>query len=267
VREKSRWWGSRWFILPCVAYFLLAGTFLFFVTSIWGPSFWYVPCAILLALSGLFWLFRPQFGASFSLPLSLVFVIFIWTLRVWSWPGDRGTALAVTITILLAILLCLLIIKNDGFAPKVFIVSITLVAIAFMVDRLFTNKLEIKTVSMQWTGDGTTPWGDTTQLDPNGKPPVVIYVKVGGSYCYDAVFHEPLKDRLQQFGKKQITVRYNVFKNFGSERAYNIRSVEDVQLNDNRRSLVQDWGGYGGTILASVQDGQKFKSESPSCPR
>jgi hypothetical protein len=206
-------------------------------------------------------------GASFSLPLSLVFAIFVATLRTWSWPSDHGTAIGITTAVLLAILLCLFIITKEGFFPKAAVVSLALVAIAFAVDRLFTHKLEIRTVSMQWTGDGTTPWGDATQLDPNGKPPVVIYVKVGGSYCYDAVFHEPLKDRLQQLGKKQITVQYNVFKDFGSERAYNIRSVEDVHLNDDHRSLVQDWGGYGGTILGSVRDGQTFKSESPNCPR
>jgi hypothetical protein len=267
VQERSRWWQSRWFIFPCVAYFLIAGTFLSFLTSIWGPSFWYFPCAILLGASGLLWLFGPRLGASFSLPLSLVFGIFVWTLRVWFWPSDRGTAIAIATAIFLAIFLCLFVITKGGFFPKAAIVSLFLVAIAFAVDRLFTNKLEIRTVSMQWTADGTTPWGEATQLDPNGRPPVLIYVRLGSSYCYDAVFHEPLKERLQQLGKKQIAVQYNVFKDFGSERAYNIRSIENVQLNDDHRSPAQDYGGHGGTLLGSVQDGQKFKSESPNCPR
>lgn len=226
-----------------------------------------MPCAILLGTSGLLWLIKPQWGASFSLPLSFVFVLFIYTLRVWSWPSDHGTALVITTAILVAVLLCFFILTKEGLLPKVLVFSVALIAMSIVVDRLFTDKLEIRTVSMQWTGDGSTPWGEATQLDPSGHPPVLVYVKVGERYCYDAVFYEPLKNRLQQLGKKQITVQYNITKDFGSERGYSIRSIEDVQLNDHHKSLVQDGGGYGGTILGSIQDGQTFKSESPNCPR
>lgn len=126
-------------------------------------------------------------------------------------------------------------------------ISLSLVLVAFVVDRAFTNKLAIHSYSMNWSTSGTAPWGNV-QADEKGQPPVVIYRSVGGGYCYDAIFSAELKATLMASGKTAVNVEYNVFSDFGRERGYNIHSVDGLVFNDGSRS-VRSSESYGGYIM------------------
>jgi hypothetical protein len=126
-------------------------------------------------------------------------------------------------------------------------ISGILVLAGFALDRVFTNQVTVRTYSMQWTANGVAPWGEV-ERDGCGNAPVVLYRKLGDSYCYDAVFSPELRNRLSQSIAPVIEVAYNVFRDFGKLRAYNIRSVGVLVLNDGHRT-VRSGEGYGGQIL------------------
>jgi hypothetical protein len=126
--------------------------------------------------------------------------------------------------------------------------SLILVLIAFSVDRLFTRKVSVVAFAMNWTANGVAPWG-TVERDEKGAVPVVIYRKVDGGYCYDAVFSPELKARLDG-PNKVINVEYNVFSDFGLRRGYNIRSIDGLIFNEGERP-VRTGETYGGYIMGS----------------
>jgi len=141
---------------------------------------------------------------------------------------------------------------------------VCVVALSFAIDRLFTNKVQIRTLQMSYSLDGSTPWADDTQRDAQGKPPVLVFVRTSDGYCYDAVFYQPLIDKLKSTHPDEVQVQYNLFSDFGKERSYNIRSVAGVMLNDENHEIVQH-DGYGGTIESPLQGAQK--SVPAQCPR
>jgi hypothetical protein len=169
------------------------------------------------------------------------------------------------VVISFAIVICVVVLARRGAAWRPIFVSVAIILVSFVVEREFTNKLEIRSVEMSWSVDGKTPWASETQLDSKGLTPVIVYAKVDGGYCYDAVFSEALKQKLLQVGQSKIAVEYNEFKDFGRERGYNVRSIAGIRFNDDHRSLVADGEEYGGTSLEPVEDGRKYSA--PQCPR
>jgi len=265
VEQPTRnWWMSPVFRGVCFTYFLTAGLALVLLMTFAAPSFGYYVCSILFAASAIGWK-SPRYGAAFSFPLVAVFGYCLVVIGVWRWHGDRATAVGLIAIVLFAFVQCSIVLVLDQIAWKPMALAATLVLVSFAVDRLWTNKVEIRSVEMGWTTDGKTPWGEGTQLDSAGKPPIILYVQAGGGYCYDAVFYEPLKLRLEQLGKPKVVVQYNVFKDFGSERGYNIRSIEGFQFNDAKHELIQYGEGYGGTMLVPSNDGRRYGP--PTCPR
>jgi hypothetical protein len=124
--------------------------------------------------------------------------------------------------------------------------SLVLVLIAFSVDRLWTNKVTVHDYSMNWSANGATPWG-RVETNEKGESPVVIYRRVDGGYCYDAIFSSELKEKLALSNKPTIAVEYNVFSDFGHRRAYNIRAIDGMVFNKGERNL-RSGEGYGGYI-------------------
>jgi hypothetical protein len=100
---------------------------------------------------------------------------------------------------------------------------------------------------MQWTANGVVPWGEV-EKDARGTFPVILYRRLGESYCYDAVFSPELRNQLSQSKAPVIEVAYNVIRDFGKLRGYNIRSVGGLVFNDGRR-IVRPGEAYGGQIL------------------
>lgn len=245
-------------------YYLIAGMALVLLMTFAAPSFAFYHCAILLTLSAFFWKW-PRRAAAFSFPFVCVFAYCLYVLEIWHWAGNASTSIGLFCIVTILFVPCSIVLLLDRIDWKPMVAGGLLVTISFAVDRIWTNKVEIRSIEMGWTADGETPWGGDAQRDAGNRPPVIVYVQAGGGYCYDAIFYEPLKVRLKQLGKSKIVVQYNVFKDFGSERGYNIRSVEGFQFNDAKKSLIQDLEGYGGNILAPSDDGSKYGP--PACPR
>lgn len=155
--------------------------------------------------------------------------------------------------------MCIIILTATGISRKWFAASIVLVALSFAIDYFFTNQVRIVTLQAQYSLDGTTPWGDDARRDSRGDAGVMIYTKVGGGFCYDTVFYAPLKKSLVAENPHTVTVQYNVFSDFGHERSYNIRSINGLQFNDDKHTII-DADTEGGTSLNSGSD-------SASCPR
>jgi len=132
-------------------------------------------------------------------------------------------------------------------------ISFSLVLTAFAVDRLFTDKVEVHSYLMNWSANGITPWG-RIDADAKGDLPVVVYRKLKESYCFDALYSAELTAQLTASNKPVITVDYNVFRDFGRERSYNIRSVDGMVFNNGLRT-VRPEEGYSG------------RSGSGDCPR
>jgi hypothetical protein len=260
---SGTWQTSRWFVITCSIYLLLFSIVAWMAIALGAPSFWYFPCAALLFLSVFLWNNPPR-GASSSLPPLLTFVVLLVSARIWDWRGQRWTAILMALALLVALSMCISVIRATGLAAFWSTLSFVLIALSFATDRLFTDKVQIRTLQMNYSLDGKTPWADDTQRDAQGKPPVLVFVKRGEGYCYDAVFYEPLMAKLTASHANEVQVQYNVFSDFGKERSYNVRSIDGIMLNDENHETVQH-DGYGGTTLVPTDDSGKYAP--PNCPR
>jgi hypothetical protein len=251
-----------------VAYFILIGILFSVVTAFAAPSFWYVPVAVLLLVSGFLWL-DPRAGASASLPLCLALVFMLIELKPWQWPQpallDGFVGIVLT---LIGLALCLFeLLRPDAqIAWKPFAIFTALAFVGFLVDRAFTNRVEIRSFDMSWVADGKDPGGDPADPDSHGQKPIFVFMKIPGALCYDAVFYEPLRQRLNTGEKPTVHVEYNEFRTWGRITSYNVHSIDGLEFNRGRKILIPNPEGYGGTILAATQNGLN-QPEPPPCPR
>lgn len=98
--------------------------------------------------------------------------------------------------------------------------------------------------------DGKAPWGDVTPEWKDGPAPIVLYRRVGTSYCYTAFKSQELHDLLASRSGNTAMVELNVFSDFGRERGYNVRSVDGLLLANGERP-VRDAERFGGQILGA----------------
>ncbi|MDE3136528.1 MAG: hypothetical protein KGL59_08130 [Acidobacteriota bacterium] len=242
---------SRWVRVLLGLFFLLSGALVSLLLLLATPSFWYVPCAILWAASGFVWMVRPSLAAGLSLfPVLGIAALLVSTLPNFKQADTFDHLLLLCVAVALA-LLATAFRRPETRRVVPLAISLSLVLAAFVVDRAFTNKLAIHTYSMEWSVNGSAPWGNV-ETDEKGQAPVVIYRMVGGGYCYDAVFSPELKSRLVQSNKTLIRVEYNVRSDFGHERGYNIRSIDGLLFNDGNRALRSS-DGYGGYVEGSLK--------------
>ena len=251
-------WAARLLNIFSGLYLFLVGLSIALVLLVTGgPSFWFLPAAGIYALSGILW-FRPRMAASFSLLFALLFLSGILTLKPWAWTDARPKGFAILLVLLFAVVLCASAIRRFGFEWRAFATAAVCILVCVAVDRAFTNKVTLRTLTMDYTLDGTTPWGDPAVPDPATNTfPVLIYTAVHGSYCYDTIFSEALKQHLQSLNKPTIHVEYNEFTNFGKPAGYNIHAVEGMVLNNGRRVIVPNKAGYGGTMMVPAMDNPK----------
>lgn len=156
-----------------------------------------------------------------------------------------------------AITLVLVALYNSrGWKLPLFI-SLACLVLAFCTDRLFTNRVTVKTFQMGIALDGKAPWGDVGPEWQGGIAPLVLYRRVGTSYCYVAFESPELRASLATKKDGTVSVEYNIFSDFGSERSYNVRSVDGILLQD-RDHVVKDFERFSGQILG---DG----NSAPNC--
>ena len=222
--------------------FTIGGGCLALMSLLAAPSFWYVPCACALVPLGFVWWFcRPSLAAALSVgPLVAAAAV----ARYLS-----GTWLAILAGCLIAAVIIVLVGLRSGQGWKLpLFISIAFLAAAFCTDRLFTNKVSIKTFQMGVALDGKAPWGEVGPEWQDGTAPIVLYRRVGTSYCYTAFKSQELHDRIAQARGNTVTVEYNVFSDFGRQRSYNVRSVDGVVLASGKH-VIKDAERFGGQVL------------------
>jgi hypothetical protein len=230
--------------------FTIGGICLTLVSLLAAPSFWYIPCVCaLIPLGFAWWLCPPSLAAALSVgPLAAVAALL---------PHLSGIWFGILAACLVAAILFVIDALGDGRNWKLpLLISLAYLASAFCTDRLFTNNVSVRTFQMGVALDGNAPWGRVSPEWQDGTLPLVLYRKVGASYCYTAFESQELRDRLAQRGET-VTVEYNVFSDFGHERSYNVRSVDGILLQ-NERHIVKDAERFGGQVLT---DG----TQAPNC--
>jgi hypothetical protein len=233
-------------------FFFVSGTIATLLLALSAPSFWYVPCGVLWALSGFVWMIRPSFAPAISaFPVLAIGAMWVSVLRDYKQTDSLYWLLLFCIVIALA-LIAISFRQREARNVTAVLISLTLVGTAFVVDRLFTNKVEIRSYSMRWSANGSAPWGDVERSE-KGEMPVVIYRVVDKGYCYDALFSSELAAQLTATNKPVINVDYNFFKDFGQVRSYNVRAVDGMVFNDGFRAIrSEDAPSYGGYIEGSA---------------
>jgi hypothetical protein len=179
---RDAFFESRWVRVGLGLFFCLSGALAFLLLLLGAPSFWYFPCAVLWTAFGFVWMIRPSLAAA----LSVFPVLAIAAMVVEYLPNFRQTDVLYRV-LLLCVIVALALIAVSFRRPAArnvmpAAISLSLVLVAFLLDRGFTNKLAIHTYSMDWSASGSAPW-ENVQNDEKGQPPVVIYRNVGGGYC------------------------------------------------------------------------------------
>lgn len=231
--------------------FLIGGGALILMGMIGAaPSLWYFFCYCTLPIIGIVWLRRPSLAAALSIG-PLISVVALLQHASGMWAFSRTWAAAVFVGVIAAAALVLAALRGFREWRLPVLLSLAFVICAFATDRLFTNKMVIRTYQMSVAIDGHAPWGDVGPEWSDGSLPVVLYRRIGDSYCYDAFQSEELRQRLASKGGHTVEVEYNIFSDFGKEKSYNVRSVDGLLLNEGQHTL-RDFERFGGQILGNT---------------
>jgi hypothetical protein len=211
------------------------------VSLLAAPSFWYFLCfCALIPLGFVWWSGRPPLAAALSIgPLFAVGALLRYT-------SGRWFAVLAACLLTAAILVVAALRNGRGWKLPLFI-SVAYFAVAFGTDRLFTNRVSVKTFQMGIALDGNAPWGEVGPDWQGSPPPLVLYRRVGTSYCYTAFKSQEFRQRLAQKRGETVSVEYNLFSDFGRERSYNVRSVDGILLADGKH-LIKDAERFGGQV-------------------
>lgn len=229
------------FRISSVILFVLAGTYLALMGAFVAPSFWYISCFYALPIVGVFWAWRPQIAAALSFgPLIAVAALLPYLSGVWLASGIAALILA---------LLCVIVAVRDVRSVRVALaISLSFLCASLLVDRLFTDKVLIRSYEVKVALDGDTPWGTVGPEWSGNERPIVLYRQAGESYCYVAFNSSELRHRLANKDGRAVQIQVNIFKDFGREHAYNVRSVDGLLLAIGHR-VVKDAERFGGQIL------------------
>jgi hypothetical protein len=214
-----------------------------------APSLWYFFCYCALPIIGIVWLWRPPLAAALSIG-PLISVVALLQHASGMWGFSRSWAAAVIAGLTVAAVLVVAALRGFPKWRLPVVLSLAFVTCAFATDRLFTNKVAIRTYQMYVAINGHAPWGDVGPEWSDGSPPIVVYRRLGDSYCYDAFQSEELRQRLASKDGHTVNVEYNIFSDFGKQRSYNVRSVDGLLLNNGQHTL-RDFERFGGQILGN----------------
>lgn len=221
--------------------FGVGGACLILFVALGAPSFWYIPCFYSFPLLAGFWAWRPRVGAALSIgPLISVAVLLHYLSGVW---------LAIILGCFLTALLCIAVAaKDSGRIGIPLALSFAFLCASFLADRLFTNKIVVRSYQANFSLDRSAPWGAVGSEWEDAIKPIVLYRRVGDGYCYVAFKSTELRDRLANEHRATVPMQINSFKDFGIERGYNVRSVDGLLLADGPK-VVKDAERFGGKIL------------------
>jgi hypothetical protein len=231
--------------------FIIGGSLLVLMGRLGAaPSMWYFFCYCALPIIGIIWLWRPPLAAALSIgPLISVAALLRYASGMWTF--SHTWAAVVVAGLATAVVLVVVAFRELPSWRSPVLLSIVFVTCAFATDRLFTNKVAIRSYEMYVAIDGHAPWGKVGREWSDDSPPLVVYRRIGENYCYDAFRSEELRQRLATKDGHTVKVEYNIFSDFGKERSYNVRSVDGLLLNDGEH-VARDFDQFGGQILGST---------------
>jgi hypothetical protein len=111
-----------------------------------------------------------------------------------------------------------------------------------------TNQVSVKDFRVQVALDGDAPWGTVDPEWTDTTKPLVLYRRVGDTYCYVAFKSTELRDRLAAKNGSAVSMQINVLRSFGKEYGYNVRSVDGLLLA-NGTNVVREAERFGGQVL------------------
>jgi len=230
--------------------FIVGGGMLIVSSLLGGPSFWQFLCFCALPIIGIVWLWRPALAAALSIgPLIAVAALLQYASGMWSF--SRLWAAGVIVGLAAALVLVARTLGSAASCRSPLVLSLLFVTTAFAIDRLFTNELTVRAYQMQVAVDGHAPWGDVGPQSPHLSPPIVLYRRVGGNYCYEAFQSDELHQRLAPKNGQTVRVEYNILSDFGKQRSYNVGSIDGLVFN-NAKGTVRQYEQFGGEVLANA---------------
>jgi hypothetical protein len=232
-----------------------SGIYLLFAFVLGGPSFWWFIAGLLIVLAGLSGFFSAASIAGFALPPLIVLLPLVMTLHVWN-RESAPFLIALGVAVISAAFSLILSRKNFWTAGRNYLIASSIVlALGFGVDRAFTNKVKVHGFEMNWAVGSGDPMG-TGPDSKDGQMKVVIYRQDGTMTCYDAIYSNELADHLQRLQKRMVHVEYEVFYDFGEDRAYNVRSIEGLLITKEGHPLLRTADGFGGAIENGTSKGK-----------
>lgn len=225
------------------ALFAAGGICLLLISLIGIESWWYFPCFCALPILSIVWALKPRLAAGLSIgPLIGVtaWIRFAYNEGPWFWLILSGLVGACILVLIAA--------RNFRVIRVPLLLSLAFLAGAFITDRLFTGQLSVKAFQMSVALNGNAPWGTVGPEWSDGTKPLVLYRRVGNGYCYVAFRSRELSDRLAKRGGATVSMEVNIFEDFGTERGYNIRSVDGVLLASGKK-IVSNAEQFSGQVL------------------
>jgi hypothetical protein len=232
---------------------------LFIVVGVAASSFalvggisWVLLCFFSLVPIGILWISEPALARVLS--IGPLLGIASWLTSLLTRPINGPWALRVgaftAFTALLAAVFFLATALRDWHCWWLpLILSFTYVALAFTGDHLFLGVTTVETYKMHFSVDGKGT-GDFNFLGPPKNGDVVIYRSVGDGRCFDYFSSQKLYDKLASEPDPEVTVEYEITRDFGRVRGYNVLLVDGVDVRDDN--------GGGGS-------GTKGSGTSPEC--
>ena len=218
--------------------FIVVGLSITALLLLLGGLSWVVLCFFSLVLLGILWMYRPALAAVLSVGPLLGIASSVTVPRAG--PGEAYHLLgAVFFTIwvvvpfagLIAAVFFLLTALRDWPRWRLpLVLSFTFVAASFLANRLFVDVDTVRTYKMHFTLDGK-------QLNlqmPQGA--VAVYRSIDNGYCFDEVNSQKLRDRLASRPDDEVVVQYEITRDFGRVRGYNVLTVDGIDVrNENGR--------------------------------
>jgi hypothetical protein len=102
--------------------------------------------------------------------------------------------------------------------------SVAFVAASFLADHFLIDVNTMRTYKMQFSLDGK-------KLDiamPQGE--ILVYRSVGNGYCFDEIKSQRLRDWLASKQNDEVSVQYQITRDFGRVRGYNVLTVDGIDV-------------------------------------
>ena len=130
-------------------------------------------------------------------------------------------------------------------ATKLWCVSLLAFVLA---GTLSCTSVRPKTLEMNWTTNHQAPWGDVEGPSSNkAEKLVVVYERVRGGYCYDAIYSNEIAAHLEKDNKAIVPVTYDEIYRFGRSSGYTLRAINGASIG-NGPGEVRNTNGFGGEV-------------------